>query len=179
MLTLLLGGARSGKSALAVRLAAAAPAPVVVIATAEGLDGEMAARIDRHRTERPAGWRTIEEPLALESALGQAPDGATVILDCLTMWTSNMLAVHPAHEVRERAGTAALAAAARPGLTLAISNEVGMGIVPDNELARAYRDLLGHVNARWAAVADSAHLLVAGRLLSLEPAEPLVREAGR
>jgi adenosyl cobinamide kinase/adenosyl cobinamide phosphate guanylyltransferase len=175
-LILLLGGARSGKSDLAVRMAAAQPADVILIATAQAGDADMAARIERHRLDRPSTWETIEEPRRLEAAIARAPAAGCVIVDCLTLWTANMLAVAGAAEIELLAARAAAAAAARPGLTLVVSNEVGLGIVPDNELARGYRDLLGRVNAAWAAVADRALLLVAGRALELQSAARLLAE---
>ena len=157
-LVVLLGGARSGKSRLAVERARGEGAPVVFVATGEAGDEEMADRIARHRQERPPEWTTIEEPRELAQALGRVPDGATAIVDCLSLWVAN---VSEPPEVAARA-------AARRGLTIAVSNEVGLGIVPDNALARAYRDVLGRVNAEWAAAADEAYFVVAGKLLRLE-----------
>jgi adenosylcobinamide kinase / adenosylcobinamide-phosphate guanylyltransferase len=176
-LVLLLGGARSGKSELAVRLAKSRDAPVVLIATARALDEDMAARIARHRHERPADWRTVEAPLELEQALGSVRQEVTVIVDCLTLWVSNLLvAGRDEAEIVACASRAAGRARARVGLTVVVSNEVGMGIVPDNELARRYRDALGRVNATWAAAADRAQLLLAGRLLSLTSPDALIAE---
>ena len=167
-MTLLLGGARSGKSALAERLAARWDGPVAVVVTAQARDAEMAERIRRHRAQRPAGWQTIEEPLELEAALANAPAGAQVLLDCLTLWVSNLLEQGLTDDqVTGRARSAAAAAAARPGPTVVVSNEVGSGIVPADALARRYRDLLGQVNAVWAATADQTLLLVAGRAMPL------------
>jgi adenosylcobinamide kinase / adenosylcobinamide-phosphate guanylyltransferase len=163
-LVLLLGGARSGKSGLAIRLAEREGAPVVFVATGEAGDEEMAAHIERHRAERPAAWRTVEEPVELERALAEAPPGSTAIVDCLSLWVSNVFESLPAETLAE---SAAQAAATRDGLTIAVSNEVGLGIVPDNALARRYRDVLGRVNATWAAAADEAYLVVAGRRLRL------------
>ena len=175
-LVVLLGGARSGKSVLAVRLAEARSESVVMIATAEALDDEMAARIEQHRRERP-DWETIETPLELESAMASVPDETTTIIDCLTVWVSNLLiAGVDTTQITARASALAEQVGRRTGLTIAVSNEVGMGIVPDNALARRYRDVLGAVNATWAAAADHAHLLVAGRLLSLASADPLTEE---
>jgi adenosylcobinamide kinase / adenosylcobinamide-phosphate guanylyltransferase len=166
--TLLLGGARSGKSALAERLAARWDGPVTVVVTAEAGDAEMAERIRRHRARRPADWRTVEEPLDLEAALALAPERALVVLDCLTLWVSNLLEEGLAdQQVGRRARSAAAVAAARPAPTVVVSNEVGAGIVPADALSRRYRDLLGQVNAAWAAVADQALLLVAGRAVPL------------
>ena len=160
-LVVLLGGARSGKSARAVRLAQDAGAPVVLVATGEARDAEMAARIDAHRRERPAGWTTVEEPLELRTAVEAAPPESTVVVDCLSLWVANLL-----EEGREP-GDVAPVAASRPGLTIAVSNEVGLGIVPANELARRYRDELGRVNAAWVAASDEAYLCVAGRAIPL------------
>jgi adenosylcobinamide kinase / adenosylcobinamide-phosphate guanylyltransferase len=167
-LTLLLGGARSGKSTLAVRRAAASAAPVVFVATGEARDEEMAERIAQHRAARPTTWQTVEAPADLADALRLAPDASTVIVDCLSLWVSNLLEKGLDDEVLSAASAAAALAAARPGLTLAVSNEVGMGIVPMHPLGRRYRDLLGRVNAVWAEAADEAVLVVAGRQLGLE-----------
>jgi adenosyl cobinamide kinase/adenosyl cobinamide phosphate guanylyltransferase len=167
-LVVLLGGARSGKSALAVRLAAERGAPVTFVATAEAGDQEMAERIRRHRRERPAEWSTIEEPLDLVAAVERAPAADTLVVDCLSLWVANVL--ETVDDVEGRAEAAAATAAARPGLTVAVSNEVGLGIVPATALGRRYRDVLGRVNAIWADVADEALLVVAGRALRLEPA---------
>jgi adenosylcobinamide kinase/adenosylcobinamide-phosphate guanylyltransferase len=167
-LTLLLGGARSGKSALAAGLAGRWPGPVTVVVTGEARDEEMAERIRRHRAERPSDWRTVETPRELEAALAAAPADAFVLLDCLTLWVSNLLEQGLTDEqVRRRARSAAAAAAARSGPTVAVSNEVGAGIVPADAGSRRYRDLLGQVNAAWAAAADRALLLVAGRAVPL------------
>jgi adenosyl cobinamide kinase/adenosyl cobinamide phosphate guanylyltransferase len=158
-LVLYLGGARSGKSQLAVDRALAAGAPVTFIATGEAGDDEMAERIERHRLERPQEWRTVEEPVRLVEALASVPPGETAIVDCLSLWVANVLGSEDEAAVG--------AAAARDGLTIAVTNEVGMGIVPDNALARTYRDALGRVNAAWARAADEAYLVVAGRTLEL------------
>jgi len=169
-LTLLVGGARSGKSALAVRLAAASGAPVTFVATATAGDAEMAHRIARHRAERPAGWATIEEPVDLPGTLDRAPDDGCLVIDCLTLWVANML--HRGDgEIVQAAGRAAGAAAHRPGLTIVVSNDVGSGIVPADPATRRYRDLMGRVNATWAAAATDAYLVVAGRTLRLDRPE--------
>jgi adenosylcobinamide kinase / adenosylcobinamide-phosphate guanylyltransferase len=158
-LVVLIGGARSGKSRLAVELAQSAGAPVTFVATGWAGDDEMAARIAHHREQRPAEWSTIEEPRELARALRAVPAGETAIVDCLSLWVANLEGPAP--------DEAAEVAAGRDGLTLAVTNEVGMGIVPDNALARQYRDELGRVNAHWAALADEAWLVVAGRRLPL------------
>jgi len=168
-LVVLLGGARSGKSRLALELAASSGADVVFVATAEALDHEMAERIAAHRAERPSGWATVEEPLDLEHAVASLDGGATCVVDCLSLWVSNLLlrGDEPAAVVRSAEETA-VAAAGRAGLTIAVTNEVGLGIVPATPLGRAYRDLLGTVNRIWVDVAERAVFVVAGRLLPLE-----------
>ena len=163
-LVLYLGGARSGKSALAVRLAGEA---AVLVATATAGDEEMRERIERHRRERPAGWTTVEEPRRLAGAVEAVPEGACAIVDCLSLWVANVLERPPA-EIEDEAERAARAAAGRSGRTIAVSNEVGMGLVPDNPMGREYRDILGRVNAIWAREASDAYLVVAGRTLRLE-----------
>ena len=171
MLTLLLGGARSGKSDLAVRLAQARPSasPVTFLATAEPRDEEMAARVAAHQEGRPGTWRTLEEPLHLFQAFQALGPDATVVVDCLTLWVSNMVGAgwDDATIVRSAAETGRLVGE-RPGLAVAVSNEVGSGIVPADPLSRRYRDLLGRVNTIFAGHAADAFLVVAGRLLALQ-----------
>jgi adenosylcobinamide kinase/adenosylcobinamide-phosphate guanylyltransferase len=163
-LTFLVGGARSGKSALAVKLASRADGPVTFIATGEARDEEMSQRIAMHRAERPAHWETVEEPLELDSALANA-DGVAIV-DCLSLWVANLL---ERDDDIDRANAAARERAQqRHGQTIVVSNEVGLGVVPATELGRRYRDTLGRVNAEWAAVADEAFLVVAGRMLPLQ-----------
>jgi adenosylcobinamide kinase / adenosylcobinamide-phosphate guanylyltransferase len=164
-LVLLIGGARSGKSRLAVERAARAGLPVVFVATGEAGDDEMAARIAQHRRERPPEWTTVEEPAELARAIAAAPGADVLVVDCLSLWVAN---VFERIAVEDAAAEAARLAAARPGPTIAVTNEVGLGIVPDNELARRYRDALGRVNAIWAAAAGEAYFVVAGRALRLE-----------
>ena len=166
--TVLLGGARSGKSRLGLRLAESSGRPVTFIATAEALDAEMADRIARHRAERPDTWTTREEPRDLEDALRAVQGGTTVIVDCLTLWVSNLVGDGRSdREILERAGLAAAIARDRAGAVIAVSNEVGSGIVPMTALGRRFQDLLGEVNAAWVDVADRAGLMVAGRVLWL------------
>lgn len=174
-LTVLLGGARSGKSALAVRWARAFGGPVAMLATAEALDDEMRGRIVRHRAERPGHWTTVEQPRDVPEALAAIDPETFVIVDCLTLWVANL---------RDRSDTEVLAAAdvlgrtgaTRPAPTVVISNEVGWGIVPADAGTRRYRDLLGGVNRVVVAHAEAAWLLVAGRVLALH--EPPVRPSG-
>ena len=165
-LLLLVGGARSGKSSLALRLAAEHARPVVFIATAEArTDDEMAERIERHRAERPAAWETVEEPLRLLDVLEAAPAESCVVVDCLSRWVANLL--ERGEEVEQAAVAAANMAAGRSGPTIAVTNEVGLGVVPATPLGRAYRDVLGRVNAVWADAADASYFVVAGKALRL------------
>ena len=173
-LVLLLGGARSGKSQFALRLAASQPAACVFIATGEPGDAEMEERIARHRAERPEAWQTVEEPLRIREAILSAERAACVVLDCLTLWTANALAEHGSEETQAQALAAAQVASSRPGLTIVVSNEVGLGIVPANALARSYRDLLGSVNAIWARAADHVLLFSAGRAVRLTDPDALL-----
>ena len=167
-LTMLLGGARSGKSRLAVRLASSTDRPVTFIATAEARDAEMADRIARHRAERPPTWSTREEPWDLGGALEGVPAGETALVDCLTLWVSNLIEGGvPDGEVMDQARAAARVARTRGGAVIAVSNEVGSGIVPMTALGRRFQDLLGEVNAVWVDAADRAGLMVAGRVLWL------------
>ena len=167
-LVLLLGGARSGKSALAVERGRAWDGPVTLIATGEAGDAEMAERIRRHQAERPAAWSTVEEPLDLAGALARLDRESAALIDCLSLWVANVLGRGDRDDVVEdQARSVAEQAAARGGLTVAVSNEVGLGVVPATPLGRRYRDVLGRVNAIWAAAADEAHFVVAGRPLRL------------
>jgi adenosylcobinamide kinase/adenosylcobinamide-phosphate guanylyltransferase len=166
-LVFLLGGARSGKSRLALELAARED-DVVFLATGEAGDEEMRARIERHRAERPEHWRTVEEPDDLLGAVGAADPAACLVVDCLSLWVSKLLERTEPEEIERLGAAAAAAAAARPGLTIGVSNEVGLGLVPMHPLGRAYRDALGRVNASWSDAAEHAYLVVAGRALPLE-----------
>jgi adenosylcobinamide kinase / adenosylcobinamide-phosphate guanylyltransferase len=168
-LTVLLGGARSGKSRLAVDLATAEGRPVTFIATGEAGDAEMAERIAAHQAERPPTWATVEAPIDLDEALVAADPAHTVVVDCLTLWVANAFERGvDVDDLLAAAETAAASAAGRSALTIAITNEVGLGIVPATSLGRAYRDALGSVNATWVDASAEAALVVAGRLLRLE-----------
>jgi adenosylcobinamide kinase / adenosylcobinamide-phosphate guanylyltransferase len=166
-LTLLLGGARSGKSALAVELGRRHHGAVTFVATSPAaLDDDLSGRIARHRAERP-GWPTIEEPLDLAGALAAAGDDLAIV-DCVTLWVSNLMARGDRDaDVEALAASTAAAAAGRAAPTVVITNEVGLGVHPSTDLGRRYRDLLGRVNQCWAAAADNALLLVAGRAIRL------------
>ena len=154
-LTFVLGGARSGKSAYAEGLVTAAPGPWRYVATGQAFDAEMAARVAEHRARRAAGWMTVEAPLDVPAALA-GPEPALV--DCLTLWVSNLLLAERAPD-----WPALLAALdARTAPTVIVSNEVGLGIVPDNALARAFRDMAGWLHQAVAARADHVVFMVAG-----------------
>lgn len=169
MLTLLVGGVRSGKSTLALRLAERSAAPVVFVATAERIDADMDDRIDRHRAERSSSWQTVEEPLDLADAIAALAPGTTVIVDCLTVWMANLLHHLPDQAQRDQRISALVAALGeRTGTTIVVTNEVGMGVHPETELGRQYRDELGRTNQRVAAIADEVLLCVAGRTLRLD-----------
>jgi adenosyl cobinamide kinase/adenosyl cobinamide phosphate guanylyltransferase len=175
-LTLLLGGARSGKSRLAVRMAAGWAGRVVVIATGEPRDEEMAERIRRHRADRPPAWTTLEEPVDLEGVLTGVQE-ASVLVDCLTLWVSNLMERGFADvEIEERAGKAASLVATKESPSVVITNEVGSGIVPTDDVARRFADVLGRVNSIWAEAADRVLLVVAGRVVPLSDPADLLKE---
>ncbi|HBV86161.1 MAG TPA: bifunctional adenosylcobinamide kinase/adenosylcobinamide-phosphate guanylyltransferase [Desulfosporosinus sp.] len=196
--TLITGGARSGKSTFAERLAAHAKRPVIYIATAQIWDGEMAIRVKKHQEQRPSSWRLIEEPLNIHDTLTQLKDEEGVILlDCVTLWLTNLLLAGEARyaEQSNPADPAAssdrqlssymynyvepeilakvkeiaqLAQEIKPKVIF-VTNEVGQGIVPENLLARAYRDLAGRSNQILARQADSVYMVVAGYPIDLKP----------
>jgi adenosylcobinamide kinase / adenosylcobinamide-phosphate guanylyltransferase len=159
-LTLVLGGARSGKSRYAEGLLTALPSPWIYVATAEARDAEMAERIAAHRARRGTGWQTIEAPHDLALAIEAAPAGASVLVDCLTLWLSNRMLAEV--DVDTEIGHLEAALDRRAGPVVLVSNEVGFGIVPDSALARRFRDLQGRLNQRIAARADRVVLVVAG-----------------
>ena len=164
-LTFVLGGARSGKSRYAERVIAALPPPLAYIATAEAGDDEMAVRIKAHRERRSAAWRTIEEPLNLHLALS-ACSTIPALVDCLTLWLSNLMLADADIEKEIRGLEASLASRAAP--TVLVANEVGSGIVPEYPLGRRFRDLQGVLNQRIAARADRVVLMVAGLPLAVK-----------
>ncbi len=170
---LVLGGARSGKSAYAQRIAEASGRALVYCATAVDYgDPEMRARIARHRAERDTRWTSIEAPLDLVGTLRAtaAPD-RTVLVDCLTLWLSNL--VLGAADVEVETTLLAQLLPALPGPVILVSNEVGQSIVPDNALARTFRDAQGRLNQRMAAACDAVVLVAAGLPVLLKPrAEP-------
>jgi adenosylcobinamide kinase/adenosylcobinamide-phosphate guanylyltransferase len=159
LLTLVLGGARSGKSRFAEQLIAATPPPWLYIATAQALDTEMAARIATHRARRSADWVTHEAPHDLTAVLTSTA-GRPVLIDCLTLWLSNRMLAEA--DVETEVEVLLQALAEHKDTAVVVANEVGLGIVPDNALARRFRDLQGVLNQRVAAVADRVILTVAG-----------------
>jgi len=186
--TFILGGVRSGKSELAVRLAAASAGPVVFVATMQRSgDAELEQRIARHRAARPAAWRTVEAPSRIADALIDARIGrATVVVDCLTLWASNLLLARNAPAQTDDVAPEALMDCERQlndeiaalfawaedhrATLIVVSNEVGAGVVPPYPLGRAFRDLLGSANATVAARADRVYYVVAGLVLDLRAA---------
>jgi adenosyl cobinamide kinase/adenosyl cobinamide phosphate guanylyltransferase len=172
MLTFLVGGARSGKSTLAVQLGERHDGPVTFVATAEPFDDDMRERVQRHRDERPPSWTTVECPVELAAAVRSVPADHFLIVDCLTVWFANLL-VHvtsPTEILRytDDVNEALRARAEAGGGAVVVSNEVGLGVHPETELGREYRDELGRVNQQVAAIADTTLFMVAGRALRLE-----------
>ena len=167
-LTFLTGGARSGKSARAVLMAVASGRDVTFVATAQPRDAEMADRIRLHQAERPADWATVEAPFELDPAVAGLGAESSGIVDCLSLWVSNLLergdSAQEIDETAERVATACTDSAAE---WFVVSNEVGMGLVPMHPLGRDYRDLLGRVNATFSRHAALAQFMVAGRALTL------------
>lgn len=179
-LTFLVGGARSGKSTLAVQLGEHFGGPVVFLATAEPFDHDMAQRVARHRDERPAHWTTVEEPVDIAAAIHSVPDSSMLIVDCLTVWLANLAVrvISPAEmlrsghdmveELRSRRGRGA-------SPVVVVSNEVGLGIVPADADTRAYRDTLGRINQMVAAAADTTLFMAAGKAMRLDNPWDLLR----
>ena len=166
---LVLGGARSGKSRYAQRLAEESGLPPVLIATAQGLDDEMRQRIASHAAARDARWTLVEAPVALAESMGAAARADRIVLvDCATLWLSNMMLEGRDVTGATAAVVAAIAACAGP--LIIVSNEVGGGIVPDNRLARSFRDAQGRLNQALAVACDAAVLVVAGMPMALKPA---------
>jgi adenosylcobinamide kinase/adenosylcobinamide-phosphate guanylyltransferase len=183
-LTLILGGARSGKSRYAQEMAAreAGERPVVFVATAQAGDDEMETRIARHQADRPAHWRTVEEPLDVAGVLRREHDAGVILIDCLTFFVTNHFlsagdAAHCDAEVWDELGTETavtlLLGAAREAAVpvIIVSNEVGLGLVPESALSRAWRDVAGRANQQAAAAADEVILMVAGLPLLIKASD--------
>ncbi|PXA90430.1 bifunctional adenosylcobinamide kinase/adenosylcobinamide-phosphate guanylyltransferase [Caulobacter sp. D4A] len=169
-LTLVLGGARSGKSAFAQRAAEAKAAVVgaapVMIVTAQAFDAEMEERIARHQADRGQAWTTLEAPFDLVSALRGLPPGGVAVVDCLTLWLTNLMLAEK--DFSTEAAALVAAASAFDGELWLVSNEVGWGVVPDNALARRFRDEAGRLHQALAAAADAVELVVAGLSLRMK-----------
>lgn len=160
-LTLILGGARSGKSSFALDLARDKEA-VAFIATALPLDEEMDKRIRHHKEERPSHWKTIEEPIDLLTVIRGLNNVEIIILDCLTMWVSNLLERYTDEEIIRMAEEIAKYSRDLKSEVITISNEVGLGIVPEYPIGRRYRDLLGRVNQTFAKYSNKVFFMIAG-----------------
>jgi len=160
-LTFVLGGARSGKSSYALAQARRlSSGPLTMIATAQALDAEMAARIARHQAERDDDWTTVEAPLDLAGAVRRLGPGEVAVIDCLTLWLTNQMLAEA--EIAPAVAALIEAFAQSPARLIVISNEVGQGIVPDNPLARRFRDEAGWMHQQVAAAADRVVMVVAG-----------------
>ena len=166
-LTLVLGGARSGKSRHAQVLAMALPPPWVYVATAEAGDEEMRQRIDAHKAARGKGWSTIEAPVELAKAVSKADAKAPLVVDCLTLWLSNLMLGQ--HDIDQALSRFTKALEARKGPAILVSNEVGGGIVPDSALSREFRDRAGQINQLFALNAQHVVFMVAGLPMRLKP----------
>jgi adenosyl cobinamide kinase/adenosyl cobinamide phosphate guanylyltransferase len=148
---------------------------VVLVATAEAGDDEMAERIARHKSKREPSWKVIEAPLEVERALREVAGDGCVVLDCLTLWVANLMAQGLTDAAVEgRAREALSAARGREGPTIVVTNEVGSGIVPVDAATRRYRDLLGRINALWARAADRPLLMAAGHVVPLQRVEEII-----
>jgi adenosylcobinamide kinase/adenosylcobinamide-phosphate guanylyltransferase len=169
--TLVLGGARSGKSAFAERLVSESGLARLYVATAAPGDDEMRERIARHRAQRGNGWRTVEEPLELVECLAhEAARERAILVDCLTLWLSNLMHAGQDDEAETRKLAAWLPQA--PGPIVLVSNEVGLGLVPETPLGRHFRDAQGRLNQRIAAAVDSVVFIAAGLPLQLKHPDP-------
>ena len=173
MRTLMLGGARSGKSVLAERLAIESGQEVVYIATAQAGDAEMAARIAHHRARRPQQWLCVEEPLHLADALREyAHDDRCILVDCLTLWLSNLLGGPDMRDFERERERLLSALPKLPGTVLMVSNEVGLGVVPMGELTRRFVDEAGRLHQALAALSERVVWVAAGLPLALKGTLP-------
>lgn len=167
--TLVLGGARSGKSGFAQKAAesAAGTGRPVLIATGQAFDDEMAERIARHQADRDESWTTVEAPLELAAAIAALPADAVAVVDCLTLWLSNQMLAE--QDVEAACAELVAAVAACPARLWLVSNEVGLGIVPETPLGRRFRDEAGRLNQRLAATVDEVYFVAAGLPLKMKP----------
>lgn len=161
---LILGGARSGKSSFAMELAEKKKGQRFYLATAAALDDEMKERIEKHKKERPPSWKTVEEPEHIPKALKELrTECSVVVLDCITLWLSNLLhSGYDEEKIWEKIKEFQGVVRENDYMLLAVSNEVGLGIVPDNPLARRFRDLAGRVNQKLTEAADEVYFLMSG-----------------
>jgi adenosylcobinamide kinase / adenosylcobinamide-phosphate guanylyltransferase len=166
-LIFLLGGARSGKSSVAVSMASRIGQPVRFLATARPDDDEMTERIAQHRGRRPESWTVAEAPIEVPDALRAATDDETVVLDCVTLWISNLMVEHDDETIGNLVEEAVDACRRHPGQVIVVSNEVGAGLVPMDPVGRRFRDLQGGANQTFADAAEVSYLLVAGKTLRL------------
>lgn len=167
--TLVLGGARSGKSGFAQKAAetTAGAGQPILIATGQAFDDEMAERIARHRADRGESWITVEAPLELAAAIAALPADAIAVVDCLTLWLSNQMLAN--HDVEAACAELVAAVASCPARLWLVSNEVGLGIVPETPLGRRFRDDAGRLNQRLAATVDEVYFVAAGLPLKMKP----------
>ncbi|HET6280283.1 MAG TPA: bifunctional adenosylcobinamide kinase/adenosylcobinamide-phosphate guanylyltransferase [Polyangia bacterium] len=164
------GGARSGKSAFALSMAQRLGSRRIFVATAQGLDDEMRARIDRHRQERPTSFTTMEEPLALAAVLDTIVQADVVLIDCLTLWLSNLLVSEvPVETVVHKIDELGAAIARRRFHVVLVTNEVGLGLVPETALGRNFRDVVGQAHQRLSVNADQIYAALLGQILRLRP----------
>lgn len=169
MKELILGGMRSGKSCLAEQHARASNLPVTYFATAQAQDEEMRARIAHHQAQRPSHWQVVEEPLALAAALRRhAAENRCMLVDCLTLWLTNLLCIEGEARLRQETGALLEALPGLPGIIILVSNETGMGVVPLGELTRRYCDEAGRLHQALAQRCDKVILTVAGLPLNLK-----------
>lgn len=168
-ITFVIGGAKSGKSSFALDKAGSFPGRKAYVATAEPLDDEMRGRIEIHRNQRGKDWQTIEEPVKMARVLKELGDGySAAVVDCLTLWLSNLILGNENPEGEIESFLSSLREDDHPPLFV-VSNEVGMGIVPDNALSRKFRDLAGQLNQKMAVIADEVYLVTAGIPLRIKP----------
>lgn len=170
----LVGGARSGKSSLATSLATRTGAPVRFIATARADDEEMAGRIDEHRRHRPDGWTVVEAPIDLETALRAASETETVVVDCVTLWISNLMVERDDDTISQLVDSVSTTIRDRGAETIVVSNEVGSGMVPMHPVGRRFRDIQGRANHSFARASDAAYLVVAGKAVRLSDVDDVL-----